>query len=169
MNKPRMNLTDKHLYIMERDKEIQKLVNVLRRTAKMAQQAGWTGDEAVAENDGASFNVNQYNRVLDRLIELEPNVGPVFTPLSDDATHAVVAMACRQLAAYFEDEVKAGHSWGQAYGAAFDSDSFKNFWSDSAKEIEDLGEFIRENLETWANKRGKKNTKATTASDENAE
>jgi len=153
---------------MERDKEIQKLVNVLRRTSKMAQQARWT-DESCESNSGASFNVDQYNRVLARLIELEPNVEPVFPPLKKDAQLSVVAMACRQLAAYFEDEVKAGHSWGHAYGAAFDSDSFKNFWSDSAKEIEDLGEFIRENLETWANKRGKKDTKATAASDESTE
>ena len=153
---------------MERDKEIQKLVNVLRRTAKMAQQAGWT-DESDESNGGASFNIDQYNRVLARLIELEPNVEPVFPPLKKDTQLSVVAMACRQLAAYFEDEVKAGHSWGHAYGAAFDTDSFKNFWNDSAKEIEDLGEFIRENLETWANKRGKKDTKATAASDENTE
>ena len=153
---------------MERDKEIQKLVNVLRRTAKMAQQAGWT-DESAESNSGATFNVDQYNRVLARLIELEPNVEPVFSPLKKNAQLSVVAMACRQLAAYFEDEVKAGHSWGHAYGAAFDTDSFKNFWNDSAKEIEDLGEFIRENLETWANKRGKKDTKATAASDENTD
>lgn len=155
---------------MERDKEIQKLVNVLRRTSKMAQQAGWTGDESTNTGGGATFNINQFNKVLARLIELEPNVEPVFSPLAEDASHTVVAMACRQLAAYFEDEVKAGHSWGHAYGAAFDTDSFKNFWNDSAKEIEDLGEFIRENLETWANKKGgKKGKKATAASDESSE
>ena len=156
---------------MERDKEIQKLVNVLRRTAKMAQQADWTGEDSNGTTGDASFSVNQYNRVLARLIELEPNVEPVFAPLKEDVSHTVVAMACRQLAAYFEDEVKAGHSWGHAYGAAFDTDSFKSFWNDSAKEIEDLGEFIRENLETWANKRGggKKDNKASAASDEKSE
>ena len=152
---------------MEREQEIQKLVNVLRKTARMAQQAGWKE----GENVDSSFNIDQYNRVLARLIELEPNVGPVFGPLEKDASLSVVAMACRQLAAYFEDEVKVGgaSSWGHVYGAAFDTDSFKNFWHDSAKEIEDLGEFIRENLETWANKRTKKDTKATTASDETTE
>lgn len=151
---------------MERDKEIQKLVNVLRKTARMAQQAGWTGNESTTST---SFNVDQYNRVLARLIELEPTVESVFQPLEEDASLSVIAMACRQLAAYFEDEVKVGASWGKAYGAAFDSESFKNFWSDSAKEIEDLGEFIRENLETWANKYNKKDKKTTTASDDSSD
>ena len=154
---------------MERDKEIQKLVNVLRRITKMAQQASLTGEDAEDSHGSASYNVSQYNKVLARLVELEPNVEPVFDPLEKDASVAVLALACRQLAAYFEDEVKAGHSWGHAYGAAFDTDSFKNFWNDSAKEIEDLGEFIRENLETWANKKEKKGPKATSTSDENAE
>jgi hypothetical protein len=65
-------------------------------------------------------------------------------------------MACRQLAAYFEDEVKSGAPWERIYGAAFDTESFKDFWKQSAKDIEDLGEFIRENLETWATQRKKR-------------
>ena len=85
---------------MERDKEIQKLVNVLRRTAKMAQQAGWT-DESGESNNGASFNIDQYNKVLARLIELEPNVEPVFSPLKKDAQLSVVAMACRPTSRLF--------------------------------------------------------------------
>ena len=150
---------------MERDKEIQKLVNVLRKTARLAQQAGWTG----GEDSSSSFNVDQYNRVLARLVELEPTVGSVFQPLADDVSLSVVGMACRQLAAYFEDEVKASSSWGKAYGAAFDTDSFKNFWSESTREIEDLGEFIRENLEVWANKHNNKEKHTTTASDDTAD
>ena len=148
---------------MEREKEIQKLVNVLRKTARLAQQADWL--EGERESD-SSFNVDQYNRVLTRLIELEPTVGTVFHPLANDASLAVVGMACKQLVAYFEDEVKSTSSWGKAYGAAFDTDSFKNFWSESAREIEDLGEFIRENLEVWATKHDKKEKHTTTASDE---
>ena len=151
---------------MERDKEIQKLVNVLRKTARLAQQAGWSDGE---DTSSASYNIDQYNKVLARLTELEPTLESVFEPLAKDTPLSVVAMACRQLAAYFEDEVKTGPSWGKTYGAAFDTDSFKNFWSESAREIEDLGEFIRENLEVWANKHNKKDKKTTTASDDAGE
>lgn len=138
---------------MEKEQEIVKLVNVLRKTSRMAQQAGWSGNE----EETRSFTVSQYNRVLKRLVELDSSVSTVFQPLPEDESLAVVAMACRQLAAYFEDEIKgAGSSWGRIYGAAFDTDSFKDFWKESAKEIEDLGEFIRENIEAWANQKKEK-------------
>ena len=137
---------------MERETEILKLVNVLRKTSRMAQQAAWAGNDETS----AAHSVDQYNRVLKRLSDLDEHVAIVFQPLEDDTSLSVVAMACRQLAAYFEDEVKASGSWGNIYGAAFDSDSFKDFWRQSAKEIEDLGEFIRENIEAWAKQRKKK-------------
>lgn len=140
---------------MEREKEILKLVNVLRKTARMAQQAAWAGHE----EESASYSVDQYNRVYQRLVELDNSVATIFDPLESEASLVVVSMACRQLAAYFEDETKKSASWGGIYGAAFDTDSFKDFWKESAKEIEDLGEFIRENLETWASQRKKNNNR----------
>ena len=151
---------------MEREKEIQKLVNVLRKTARLAQQATW----AEGEGQDSTFSVDQYNRVLQRLSELAPSVSAVFQPLAEDAPLSVVAMACRQLAAYFEDEVRTGNAWGHAYGAAFDTDSFKDFWKQSARDIEDLGEFIRENLETWASQHKKtSNGKETAESEEKSD
>ncbi len=135
---------------MEKEQEVIKLVNVLRKTSRMAQQAGWSGNE----EETRAYTVGQYNRVLKRLAELDESVSTVFEPLADDESLSVVSMACRQLGAYFEDEVKhSGSPWGKIYGAAFDTDSFKGFWKESAKEIEDLGEFIRENIEAWANER----------------
>lgn len=131
---------------MERKKEIAKLVNVLRRTSRMAQQAGWTGDD----DEAAAFCAQQYNRVLTRLTELDGGAATIFEPLPAETSLTVVAVASRQLAAYYEDEVRASKSWGRVYGAAFDKDSFKDFWQQSAREVEDLGEFIRENVEAWA-------------------
>ena len=133
---------------MERKKELVKLVNVLRRTARMAQQAGWTGDD----EEAAAFSVEQYNRVLARLTELDDGASTIFEPLPDGTSLTVVALACRQLAAYYEDEVRASRSWGRVYGAAFDKESFKDFWQQSTRDIEDLGEFIRENVESWASR-----------------
>ena len=130
---------------MEREKEIAKLVNVLRRTARMALQSEWTG----GGKDTAAFCVEQYNRVLARLKEIDPDVGTVFDALPPGSGLTVAAMACRQLAAYYEDEVPSAR-WGRAYGVAFDPETFKDFWHKSAREIEDLGEFIRESVEEWA-------------------
>src|ERR1051325_2127198 len=137
---------------MERDKEVAKLVNVLRRTARMALQSEWTGSSA----DAARFCVDQYNRVLARLKELDAGVGAVFEPLAADSSLTVAAMACRQLAAYYEDEVGASGwgewrgAWGDPRRAAWaDKKAFKDFWNKSAREIEDFGEFIRENIEEW--------------------
>jgi len=130
---------------MEKDQELIKLVNVLRRTSRMAMQAHWTGG-----NGGAAAHcVGQYNRVRARMAEVEPSVDTLFEPLPDDSTLTVVAMACRQLAAYYEDEIAEASGWGRVYGAAFDTESFKDFWHKSASEIEDLGEYIRENIESW--------------------
>ncbi len=137
---------------MERTQEILKLVNVLRRTARIAQQAAWAGSDP----ESKAFCIAQYNKVLNRLAALDESVAGVFEPLDDDATLVVVAMACRQVAAYYEDETNQASRWERMYGAAFDSDSFKEFWRQSAKDIEDFGEFIRENLDAWASMRKKK-------------
>ena len=138
---------------MEREKELAKLVNVLRRTSRMALQSEWTG----SSQDAARFCVEQYNRVLARLKELDPDVATVFEPLAEESSLTVAAMACRQLAAYYEDEVGRGAGWGDwagawgdpRYGAWADKKAFRDFWKESARGIEDFGEFIREHFEDW--------------------
>jgi hypothetical protein len=130
---------------MEREKELPKLINVLRRTSRMAMQSEWTG----SSQDTAAFCVAQYNRVLSRLKELDDGVGKLFDPLPEGSSLTVVAMACRQLAAYFEDEVGSQRGSGRSYGFAFDPSMFKEFWDKSAHEFEDLGQFIRECIDEW--------------------
>lgn len=85
---------------MERDKEIVKLVNVLRRIARAANYASLYN----AQPDAARFCASQYNKVLARLAELEPAIAPLFTGLPEDASPAVTRMATVELAAFFEDE-----------------------------------------------------------------
>ena len=82
------------------DKEIVKLMNVLRRIARSADYAAWTRPAA----DANRFCVSQYNRVLARIRELEPAVAPLFTPLPEDASFEVTRIAARELIAYFEDD-----------------------------------------------------------------
>lgn len=90
--------------------ETVKLVNVLRRIARGAGYAAW----AKAEPDAVRFCVTQYNKVLARLLELEPNIRTLFTPLPEGASVDVVRIAARELAAYFEDEAP------EPYGFRFD-------------------------------------------------
>ena len=130
---------------MEREKELVKLINVLRRTSRMALQSEWTG----GKEDAAKFCAEQYNRVLARLKEIDPGVGTVFGPLPEGSSLTVVAMASRQLAAYYEDELGPAKGFGRAYGFAFDPKRFKEFWEKSSREFEDMGEFIRESIDEW--------------------
>ena len=139
---------------MEREKELLKLINVLRRTSRMALQSEWTG----GSQDAAAYCTDQYNRVLARLKEIDANVGTVFDPLPAGSSLTVVAMASRQLTAYYEDEVGAtkgfrGFNFDPATFKA--SKSFKEFWDKGAREFEDLGEFIRESIEEWTRQRKK--------------
>lgn len=139
---------------MEREKELLKLINVLRRTSRMALQSEWTG----GSQDAAAYCTDQYNRVLARLKEIDANVGTVFDPLPAGSSLTVVAMASRQLTAYYEDEVGAPKGFG---GFNFDPSTFKGkkafkeFWEKGAREFEDLGEFIRESIEEWTRQRKK--------------
>lgn len=130
---------------MEREKELVKLINVLRRTSRMALQSEWTGGKA----DAAAFCTEQYNRVLARLKQMDPGIDVIFQPLPAGSSLTVVAMASRQLGAYYEDELGPAKGFGRAYGFGFDSSKFKEFWEKSAREFEDMGEFIRESIDEW--------------------
>ena len=132
---------------MEREKELVKLMNVLRRTSRMALQSEWTGG---SKEDAAAFCTDQYNRVLTRLKELDPGVGAIFDPLPAGSSLTVVAMASRQLFAYYEDELGLLKGLGgHGYAFAFDPKTFREFWEKSSREIEDMGEFIRESIDQW--------------------
>ena len=111
----------------------------------MALQSEWTG----GKEDAAKFCTDQYNRVLVRLQEIDPGVASVFAPLPAGSSLTVVAMAARQLAAYYEDELGPARGFGRAYGFNFDPKMFREFWEKSSREIEDLGEFIRESIDEW--------------------
>lgn len=134
---------------MEREKELAKLINVLRRTARMAMQAEWTG----GKEDAANFCVDQYNRVLARLKEIDPGISAIFEPLPVGSSFSVVAVGARQLAAYYEDEVGHGKGFEREFRGqaqySFDPRKFREFWERSGREFEDIGEFIRESIDEW--------------------
>jgi hypothetical protein len=97
---------------MEREQELKKLINVLHRMTRTAARVQWMG----AGEHEARFAVSQFNKILMRLIELDPNIKGVFDTLPDDTTLTVVAMAARQVVSYYEDEVKSEHQRGKDWG-----------------------------------------------------
>src|SRR6185295_16379593 len=96
---------------MEREKELAKLINVLRRIARAARHAGWSRDA-----DAARFCANQYNKVLARVKELEPAAEQLFGALPETASADVTRIAANELAAFFEDEAAPAATSGFGIG-----------------------------------------------------
>ena len=96
---------------MERDRELAKLINVLRRIARAARHAGWSRDA-----DAARYCAMQYNKVLARVKELEPATEQLFGALPETASADVTRIAANELAAFFEDEVAPAATSGFRIG-----------------------------------------------------
>ena len=94
-------------------KETAKLINVIRRIARSAGYAAWNKGDPQA----ARFCVGQYNRVLARLTELEPNIKTLFAPLPADASPDVTRIAARALAAYLSADDGEPEAWAFAWRA----------------------------------------------------
>ncbi len=144
---------------MEREKEIVKLVHVLQQTARMAFQSEWTGSGGA---DAAALCVDRHNRILVRLRQLDPGLSAVFEPLPVDSSMTAAAISCRQLASYYEDEIGWSSKWKRAADTACDPRAFKQFWRKSARDVQDLGEYMRECAEEWARRRKAKSEEETT-------
>lgn len=86
------------------EQEIEKLLNVLRLTARASRYFEWTR----SSSEATQFCIVQYNRILARLSELQPAIKPLFTPLDENASSQVIRMAARELIAYFEADEPRG-------------------------------------------------------------
>jgi hypothetical protein len=147
---------------MEKEKapELRKLIKVLRQTARLASQAGWGwACSGEGQEHTAKHCAEQYNRIFNRLKELDPTVGTIFSPLAEDARLEVVAIACRQLAAYYEEELEEAEGkegrrhrdkdWGSFYETVYETGPFKIFFGRGFKDLEELGKQIRECMPYW--------------------
>lgn len=138
---------------MEREQELRKLINVLHRTARAAVRVQWMN----AGEAEARFAVAQYNRILIRLTELDPNLKGVFEPLPEDSSLTVVAMACRQIVSYYEDELgrEQQRDWDYSAGDWRKGGPFP-FETIFGKDVdvENLGNWIRDRIHEW--KRGER-------------
>lgn len=131
---------------MEREQELKKIINVLHRTTRTAMRLQWMG----AGEAEARFAVTQYNKLLARLTELDPNIKGVFESLPEDSSLTVVAMACRQVVSYYEDEVRterSGRGWG--FDAGVEAGPFRAFCGQKTLDLEELGNAIRDWMQEW--------------------
>jgi hypothetical protein len=85
---------------MEREKEIGRLVRVLRQIALAEKFSGLINPT----EDLAQFNARQYNRIFARLIELEPSIKELFIELADNTPSRLTRLAARELGEYFAED-----------------------------------------------------------------
>lgn len=123
---------------MEREQELKKLINVLHRTARSVMRVQWMSP---GESE-TRFAVSQYNKILARLGELDPDIKNVFEPLAEGSSLMTVAMACRQIVSYYEDEVKVEEEgWPRGFAAGF---KVPGCGAGVDFNVEELGNWIRD-------------------------
>ena len=140
---------------MERQKEIDKLLNVLRRMARTARMNQWTGTREQADE----YSIEQYNRILERLKALDGSgVLDLFVSLPQGSSWSTVANACRDVGAFYEDEPAHNGGPGRAWGGVWAGKH--GIWIDRSaftsgfpQEVHELGNFIREKVTEWQEQR----------------
>ncbi|MEZ5426811.1 MAG: hypothetical protein R2747_11130 [Pyrinomonadaceae bacterium] len=87
---------------MEKEKEIGRLVRVLRQIAFVERFSAVSSKQ----EELSEFNSGQYNRILARLKEIEPSVANLFIELEEGANPRVIRLAAREVAEYFEEDIE---------------------------------------------------------------
>lgn len=83
----------------ERQQEIRGLFQILEQTAEIAEDAILTE----AYKDSESRCISQFNKVLQRLDEMNVVPKDLFDPLQEDAAFSEISIACNHLAAYLSE------------------------------------------------------------------
>ena len=124
---------------MTQEKEIKRMIRLLESTAKIAEHASLTG----ALDQGQKASLRQYNAILERLKETEEIPGVLFPPLEEDASFDEIGVACKQLAAYLQEEEEPAKD-RRPQGGDFHGPIIK-----IGGNLKDLGEIIRDALPEW--------------------
>lgn len=83
----------------EKQQEIRGLFQILEQTAKIAEDSMLTE----TYKDGENRCVSQFNKVLERLREIDTVPEGLFDPLQEDAAFSEISIACNHLAAYLSE------------------------------------------------------------------
>ncbi len=113
----------------ERQNEIRGLFQILEQTAEIAEDSIMTE----AHKHGENRCISQFNKVLERLKEIDAIPQGLFDPLQGDAAFSEISIACQHLAAYLSE------------GLSISSD-LKNMMTNilGKKFIENIGEELKE-------------------------
>ncbi len=85
----------------EQQQEIRGLFQILEQTAEIADDSILTE----AHKDGEKRCISQFNKVLERLIEIKAVPEGLFDPLDEDAAFSEISIACHHLAAYLSEGI----------------------------------------------------------------
>jgi len=134
---------------MAAEKEIKRMIRLLKSTAEIAQDASLTG----MLEQGQKTSTRQYNAILERLKETEEIPDVLFPPLEEDASFDEVGVACKQLVAYLKEDEEPEKTRTQkaSTGAHF---KIVNAGGD----LKDLGQLIRDALPDWMKKESEEET-----------
>jgi hypothetical protein len=128
---------------MAQEKEIKRIIRLLESTTKMAEHASLTG----TLKEGQKVSVRQYNAILELLKNIEEIPSELFPVLEENASFDEVGVACKQLAAYLQEEEEPAKSRPRERPFLEDSPII-NIGGD----LKDLGQLIREALPEWVQK-----------------
>ena len=81
--------------------EIRGLLQILEHTAEIAEESVLTE----AYKDGETRCISQFNKVLNRLVELKVVTTDLFEPLQENASYSEISIACHHLAAFLSEGV----------------------------------------------------------------
>jgi hypothetical protein len=147
----------------QKEREIRRLVNVLKRMARTARMNYFMNDAGFG-GKADRHSIDQFNRILERFTTMEaPGDPSLFGPLPEDATLSNLANACRDLCAYYEEEQGNGvKEDGKEPWSGMWTDTKSGIWIDKSAfrhgmppEISDLGHFIREKIGEWQERKRK--------------
>jgi hypothetical protein len=124
----------------QKQQEIRRLVNVLRRMARTARM-NYFMNEAGFGGKADRHSIDQYNRILDRFKTMEaPGDPSLFGPLHEEATWSNLANGS-----------EPRNPWSGVW-----TDAKSGIWIDKSAfrhgmppEMSDLGHFIREKIGEW--------------------
>src|SRR5262245_32982811 len=138
----------------EPEAELRRIVRMLEKTAKLAQDASLTGSLA----GGKDFAIRSYNSVLQHLTQGDEVPAALFQPLADSASIDDVGFASAQLAEYLREglpESQPGAGQAGRHGPMLGNDNvFFNIGS-----LGEIADLVRENLPEWL--RGKRSEPET--------
>jgi len=129
--------------------ELRRLRRMLKQMHSLSEHASLTG----ALSEGATDAVQQYNRILRRLEDLNVVTAGIFSILPADASFDRLGVLSKLLEGYLADEIPDSGKEGREGGGHKIIIGSNLGEINGLEELKDLGRIIRENLPEFLRKR----------------